>query len=77
MAKRAEPVRGRAGAWLLLVALALGSACAAQGPLRAGQAAERRADYDRAVVEYTNAVRANPDDRTARASLERVRLRAA
>jgi general secretion pathway protein D len=56
--------------------LVLVGGCAARSPLRAGQEAERRSDFDRAVIEYTNAVRANPDDRTARASLERVRLRA-
>ena len=44
--------------------------------MRTGQAAERFQDYDRAVVEYTKAVRAKPDDRSARLALERARLRA-
>jgi general secretion pathway protein D len=41
-----------------------------------GQKAERRADYDRAVVEYTNVLRKDPDNHAARVSLERVRMRA-
>ena len=59
----------------MLVALAL-AACASGNALRAGQQAEQRADYDRAVVEYTNALRANPDSREARMSLDRVKVRA-
>ena len=39
--------------------------------------AERAQDYDRAVVEYTKAVRQRPNDAGARAALDRVRLRAA
>ena len=52
------------------------TACATSGAFRAGQRAERAFDYDRAVVEYTKAVRANPEDTAARAALDRVRLRA-
>ncbi|HUE85654.1 MAG TPA: secretin N-terminal domain-containing protein [Vicinamibacterales bacterium] len=44
---------------------------------RAAQLAESEQDFDRAVVEYTKLVRARPNDRNARASLEQVRLRAA
>src|SRR5687768_8412209 len=51
--------------------------CASSGAFRAGQRAERAYDYDRAVVEYTKALRTRPDDTAARAALERVRLRAA
>ena len=65
----------RTTAFLLLALIASG--CASSGAVRAGARAERSADYDRAVVEYTKAVRANPEDRHARESLERVRLRAA
>lgn len=72
---RTRTERRRAAA-LGLVAVLLASACATTSAFRAGQRAERAEDYDRAVVEYTKAVRARPDDRTARASLERVRLRA-
>src|SRR5688572_27515845 len=45
--------------------------------LRAGERAEVAKNYDLAVVEYTKAVRANPDDNEARIALERARLRAA
>ena len=44
--------------------------------MRDGQRAEQAQDYDRAVVEYTKFLREHPDDRTARQSLERVKLRA-
>ena len=44
--------------------------------MRAAQQAERRSDFDTAVVEYTAALRAHPENRTARLSLQRVRLRA-
>ena len=58
------------------VAAAVLSGCATSSAYRAGQKAERQTDFDRAVVEYTKAVRANPDDRTARGALQRARLRA-
>jgi general secretion pathway protein D len=63
-----------------LAALALASAlavgCAASGALRRGETAERRQDYDLAVVEFTKAVRLRPDDANARTGLERAKLRA-
>lgn len=64
---------------LLAVALALAcsAACATAGSLRAGQRAEQAQNYDLAVAEYTKALRAKPDDRDARVSLDRARLRAA
>jgi general secretion pathway protein D len=65
---------GRTAALVLLCAAAIG--CAASGALRRGQAAERRQDYDLAVVEFTKAVRLHPDDAGARAALERAKLRA-
>jgi general secretion pathway protein D len=52
------------------------TACATSAGLRAGQRAERAGDYDRAVVEYTKAVRENPDHAEARLALDRVRVRA-
>ena len=62
---------------ILLCALtAAFAACAASGALRRGQAAERRQDYDLAVVEFTKAARARPDDAGARAALDRAKLRA-
>jgi general secretion pathway protein D len=54
----------------------LASACAASGALHRAHAAERRQDYDLAVVEFTKAVRLNPDDTEARVALERSKLRA-
>src|SRR5829696_2091466 len=58
---------------VLLVATA---ACASRGPMRAAHEAERRSDFDSAVVAYTAALRAHPQNRTARIALQRVRLRA-
>jgi tetratricopeptide (TPR) repeat protein len=52
-------------------------ACATNSALRAGQLAESQQDYDRAVIEYTKVVRAEPDNRNALASLEQVKIRAA
>jgi general secretion pathway protein D len=66
----------RLSATLLLVAVLTGG-CAASAALRNGRTAERRQDYDLAVVEYTKAVRINPNDANARQALERAKLRAA
>ena len=73
---RVESVRAWAAIGCLAAALAAG-ACATGSPLRVGERAERAQDYDRAVVEYTKALRAHPDNRGARLALDRVRLRAA
>lgn len=72
---RAADVTRRA---IVLVALAAVSAggCASAAGMRQGSRAERAQDYDRAVVEYTNAVRADPANVNARAALERAKLRA-
>nr|MBA3268947.1 hypothetical protein [Acidobacteriota bacterium] len=51
--------------------------CATSNSLRAARFAESQQDFDRAVVEYTKVVRARPDDRNARASLEQAKVRAA
>ncbi|HEX6322689.1 MAG TPA: hypothetical protein VFZ36_03100 [Vicinamibacterales bacterium] len=59
------------------LALAVAAGCASGGALRAGQQAEQLRDYDLAVAEYTRALRQRPDDREARISLDRARLRAA
>jgi general secretion pathway protein D len=69
--------RRRLASLALLLAAALVSGCAASAALRSGRDAERLQDYDRAIVEYTKAVRAHPDDKDARLALERVRLLAA
>ena len=73
---RSEWIRRHAGAACVAAALAAG-ACAARSPIRVGERAERAQDFDRAVVEYTKAVRANPDSQGARLALDRARLRAA
>ena len=72
----AEAGRLAALAAIVCGSAAVISACATTSAYRAGQRAERSQDFDRAVVEYTAAVRAKPDDRNARGALERARLRA-
>ena len=78
MDKIADRQRRRTGVWGLLgVALAVAvSGCATSGPLGQGRQAERVQDWDRAVVEYTAAVREHPQDQNARVALERAKLRA-
>jgi general secretion pathway protein D len=51
-------------------------ACATSQAFRAGEQAERRQDYDRAVLEYSRALQLDPDNVSARRALERARLRA-
>jgi general secretion pathway protein D len=60
---------------VVMLAMAAG-ACASSSALRRGAAAERIQDYDRAVAEYTNAVRERPSDLSARTALDRAKLRA-
>jgi general secretion pathway protein D len=61
----------------LAVALALlSAACASSDAFRAGQKAERRQDYDHAVLEYSKALKLHPDNEDYRQNLERVRARA-
>ena len=50
--------------------------CATSSAFRAGEKAERRRDYDQAVLEYSRALKARPDDIHIRKALERARLRA-
>ncbi len=61
----------------LVLCLATVAGCAAESGLRRGRDAERRQDYDQAVVEYTNRLRLHPNDTDARLGLERARVRAA
>jgi general secretion pathway protein D len=68
--------RGSRFALIVLVAATL-SACASATAMRNGRLAEQGRDYDRAVVEYTKALRDNPTDSNARQALERMKLRAA
>ena len=65
--------RGRA---LLGVCLALATGCATGASAARRRAAELAKNYDLAVVEYTKALRANPDDDNARLALDRAKLRA-
>jgi general secretion pathway protein D len=58
-----------------LLALSL-AGCASSRAFKAGEKAEKRQDYDRAVLEYSRALRLDPDNRQYRGSLERARLRA-
>ncbi len=59
---------------LVLLTVAL-SGCATTAALRSGERAELARDYDRAVMEYTRALQADPADRAAQQGLERSRLR--
>jgi general secretion pathway protein D len=75
-AVRAVPKAGlRQAAALLLVSLVL-AGCATSSVMRKGREAEQAQDYDRAVVQYTLALKENPDNVDARSSLERAKLRA-
>ncbi|HEX6068266.1 MAG TPA: secretin N-terminal domain-containing protein, partial [Longimicrobiaceae bacterium] len=58
-----------------LAALLL-AGCATSSAFRAGEKAERRQDYDQAVLEYSRAAKNDPDNIHYRKSLERARLRA-
>lgn len=60
----------------LLVLTLFSGACATSRALSNGRRAEQAQDYDRAVVEYTQAVREDPDDMDARLALDRAKLRA-
>jgi tetratricopeptide (TPR) repeat protein len=62
-----------AGVSFALVALG----CASSSAFRLGQKAEQRQDFDRAVLEYSRAVKQHPENAPYRAALERTRLRAA
>jgi general secretion pathway protein D len=62
--------------WPLLVLLTLAlSGCATAAALRSGERAELDRDYDRAVMEYTRALQADPSNAGAQQGLERSRLR--
>jgi general secretion pathway protein D len=59
----------------LLLAASLG--CASSGAFRAGEKAERRREYDRAVLDYARALKLSPENVQYQRSLERARQRAA
>jgi general secretion pathway protein D len=61
---------------LVVAAALLLGACATSSAFRAGELAERRQDYDAAVLEYSKAVKEHPENRAYRSGLQRARLRA-
>ncbi|MEO6221711.1 MAG: hypothetical protein ABIP90_00575, partial [Vicinamibacterales bacterium] len=61
---------------LAIAAVAVGVACATGGSLRQARSAEQSRDFDLAVAHYSRAVKADPDNKEARAGLERAKLRA-
>src|SRR5262245_20085908 len=71
-----ETSRWRRPAGFALAASLFVAGCATSAALHRGADAEHRQDYDRAVAEYTQALRLNPDSTDARGGLERSRLRA-
>jgi general secretion pathway protein D len=72
---RRNPCAG--AVWPVLLCLCvLAAGCAASTAMRHGRDAEHRQDYDLAVVEFTKALRANPDNTDARLGLERAKMRA-
>jgi general secretion pathway protein D len=71
-------VSRRALAFLAIaVCTVLLASCATTAAFRRGRDAEQRQDYDRAVAEYTQALRLAPGNTDARLGLERASLRAA
>lgn len=66
--------RSRTLALLMAIALA---GCASSSAFRRGERAERRREYDRAVIEYAHALKLSPDSSEYRQALERARRRAA
>ncbi|MSO46291.1 MAG: hypothetical protein EXQ59_05945 [Acidobacteria bacterium] len=74
--RRTVSQRGLALVAIGLCAVVL-SSCATAAAFRRGRDAELRQDYDRAVAEYTQALRLAPTNTDARLGLERTRLRAA
>jgi general secretion pathway protein D len=67
-------MRGRC---LALALALLAAACASSQAFRAGEKAEQREDYDRAILEYSKALKLDPDNQGYRQNLRRVRVRAA
>ncbi len=61
----------------VLLAALLFASCATSSAFRTGEAAERRRDYDRALREYSRALKNAPDNPAYKAAFERARLRAA
>ncbi len=63
--------------WVCILAVfAVCAGCATTAALREARRAEERQEYDLAVVEYTRALKLNPNSVNARTGLERARMRA-
>src|SRR5262249_50085735 len=60
----------------LVLAAAVAAGCATSTAVRRGRDAEFRRDYDLAVIEFTKALRMDPDNGAARSGLERAKARA-
>src|SRR5216684_3740075 len=77
VSRYASSRRGRSFGRLVIVAAlaAAVSGCAASASTKRGQAAERQQDYDRAIAEYTKALRLRPGDLNIRMQLDRAKLR--
>jgi general secretion pathway protein D len=75
---RTDPGARSSGLRLLIVALiaATLAGCGASKAYRVGQAAEQRDDFDQAIVAYTQARAAHPDNREIGMALARAKLRA-
>jgi general secretion pathway protein D len=65
------------GVVLLLAAALVLPGCAASKALRSAEQAERRRDWDRAVLEYSRALKLDPGHTASQRGLQRTRLRAA
>ena len=83
-AERLPATRRFRSAWIATAVLSVAAlsvatlpGCAAATSKHSGRRAELMQGYDLAVVEYTRALRKNPDDRAARQALDRVKLRGA
>ncbi len=61
---------------VLSIVAALAAGCATSGAIRHAREAERRLDYDRAVVEYSRALKLDPGNVAARTGMDRAKVRA-
>src|SRR5947207_5762198 len=68
--------RNRSLAAVAVLAVTL-AGCATTGALRTARSAELQQDYDRAVVEYSRALKLDPDNVNARSGLQRAKIRSA
>ena len=74
--RRADARRRPLTAAVGLLLIASLSACVSSGAISRAQIAEQQQDYDRAVAEYTRALKEHPDNKDVRYALDRARVRA-